>query len=101
MRIIAASFGGIFGLCLGGSVLSIIELVYLLTRQLFRRQLRKEQEQSRTKLPPASEVFLSIPVKVHLQKPRDRQRLDNNQSTFHHCKTINLNDMYHVKRVKF
>ncbi|XP_028046605.1 pickpocket protein 28 [Monomorium pharaonis] len=68
-----ASFGGIFGLCLGGSVLSIIELVYLLTRQLFSRQSRKEQEQLCVKLPPASEMFLSIPVKekAQLQKPRN------------------------------
>ncbi|KAL6428931.1 hypothetical protein ACFW04_008030 [Cataglyphis niger] len=67
-----ASFGGIFGLCLGGSVISVIELVYLLARQFFTRQLSKRQERSRTRLPPASEMFLSIPAErrdVQLQKP--------------------------------
>ncbi|XP_012054823.1 PREDICTED: pickpocket protein 28-like [Atta cephalotes] len=65
-----ASFGGIFGLCLGGSVLSVIELVYLLARQLFRRQKKmlKCQKQSRMKLPPASKMFLSIPIKEKVQR---------------------------------
>ncbi|XP_029662938.1 pickpocket protein 28-like [Formica exsecta] len=71
-----ASFGGIFGLCLGGSVISVIELVYLLARQFFTRQLPKRQERSRTSLPPASEMFLSIPAErrdVQLQKPRSHK----------------------------
>ncbi|XP_077267511.1 sodium channel protein Nach [Temnothorax americanus] len=108
-----ASFGGIFGLCLGGSVMSVIELVYLLARQLCRRQPRKILEQSRTKLPPASEVFLSIPVrdfreKVQQLKPRDRQKSDDKpvlvtwyQPPLHHRKTMNLANVYHVKHVKF
>lgn len=32
---ISASFGGIFGLCLGGSVISLIEFLYYFTFQLF------------------------------------------------------------------
>lgn len=107
-RIISASFGGIFGLCLGGSVISIIELVYLLTRQLFKRQPRKSHEPSRTTLPPASEVFLSIPVreKVQQEKPRHRQGSDDRhvlvtwyQPSLHQRK-VNLDDVYHIKRVK-
>ncbi|KAG5313183.1 PPK28 protein, partial [Acromyrmex insinuator] len=109
-RIITASFGGIFGLCLGGSVLSVIEFAYLLARQLFRRQTRKWQEQTRTKLPPASEVFLSIPAKekVQLRKPRNRQEsVDKRvfvtwyQPIVHQCKIISLDNMNHMKHVKF
>lgn len=32
-----ASFGGIFGLCLGGSVLSLVEIVYYATFRLYTR----------------------------------------------------------------
>ncbi|KYQ53388.1 Sodium channel protein Nach [Trachymyrmex zeteki] len=101
-----ASFGGIFGLCLGGSVLSVIELAYLLARQLFRRQTRKWQEQTRMKLPPASEVFFSIPAKenVQLRKPRNRQEsVDKRvlvtwyQPIVHQRKITNLDNMKHVK----
>ncbi|KYN32298.1 Sodium channel protein Nach [Trachymyrmex septentrionalis] len=106
-----ASFGGIFGLCLGGSVLSVIELVYLLARQLFRRQKKmlKWQEQSRMKLPPASEVFLSIPAKekVRLRKLRNRQESDDKrtfvryQPVLHQRKTTNLDNIYYIKHVRF
>ncbi|XP_025161043.1 pickpocket protein 28 [Harpegnathos saltator] len=62
-----ASFGGIFGLCLGGSMMSVIELVYLSVREFFK--LRKTQGQSRGNLPPATDVFLSNPAeKTQLQK---------------------------------
>ncbi|XP_011050524.1 PREDICTED: pickpocket protein 28-like, partial [Acromyrmex echinatior] len=105
-----ASFGGIFGLCLGGSVLSVIEFAYLLARQLFRRQTRKWQEQTRTKLPPASEVFLSIPAKekVQLRKPRNHQEsVDKRvfvtwyQPIVHQRKITSLDNMNHMKHVKF
>ncbi|KYN08320.1 Sodium channel protein Nach, partial [Cyphomyrmex costatus] len=104
-----ASFGGIFGLCLGGSVMSVIELAYLLTRQLFRRQTRKGQEQSRTKLPPASEVFLSIPAKekVQLRKLRNCQESDDKRvlvtwySPVVHRRKTNHDNMYHIKHIKF
>lgn len=90
-------------------MLSVIELVYLVVRQLFSRQSRKGQEQSRTKLPPASEMFLSIPVKekVQLQKSRNHQGTDDKHVlvTWYqpslHRKTTNLNDIYHIKHVKF
>ncbi|XP_050535606.1 pickpocket protein 28-like isoform X2 [Daktulosphaira vitifoliae] len=44
---IVASLGGIFGLCLGGSVLSIVELIFYFTIRLFRRihdNKRKKQK---------------------------------------------------------
>ncbi|XP_039306787.1 pickpocket protein 28 [Solenopsis invicta] len=102
-----ASFGGMFGLCLGGSMLSVIELVYLLARQLFSRQLRKGQEQSRAKLPPASNMFLSIPIKdkAQLQKSRNRQRSDVlvtwYQPSLQHRKITNLDDINHIKHIRF
>lgn len=70
---ISASFGGIFGLCLGGSVLSAIELFYFLVREFVI--FRKTQRRSRKPLPPAAEVFLS--VKSQLQKPQDHRELDD------------------------
>ncbi|KAG5313182.1 PPK28 protein, partial [Acromyrmex insinuator] len=80
-----ASFGGIFGLCLGGSMLSVTELIYLLARQLFTKQKKmlKWQKQSRMTFPPASEVFLSIPTKekVQLRNLRNRQE-SNDKRTF-------------------
>lgn len=35
MIFIVASFGGIFGLCLGGSVISLVELFYFFTLRLY------------------------------------------------------------------
>lgn len=35
--IFVASFGGIFGLCLGGSVISLVEMVYYFTMRLYNR----------------------------------------------------------------
>lgn len=90
-------------------MMSVIELVYLLTRRLFIRQPRKSHERPGTKLPPASEVFLSIPVKekVQQQKPRDRRGSDDKhvlvawyQPSLHR-ETVNLDDAYRVKHVKF
>ncbi|KYN08319.1 Sodium channel protein Nach [Cyphomyrmex costatus] len=104
-----ASFGGIFGLCLGGSVLSIIELAYLLARQFFRRQTRKWQAQfARTNLPPASEVSLSIPAKekIQLGKPQNSQESNEKRVFVTWYKSVdrrktNLNNSNHMKRVKF
>lgn len=88
--------------------MSVIELIYLLARQLFKRQLRRRQEQSRARLPPASEVFLTIPAKekVQLQKLRDHQGSHKRifvtcfQPAPHHRETTNLDEMYR-KHVKF
>lgn len=47
---ISASFGGIFGLCLGGSVLSLVEIAYYATFKLYARILankaKLEEEQN-------------------------------------------------------
>lgn len=46
-----ASFGGIFGLCLGGSILSLVEMAYFftirLTLTIYRRTVGKTDEQQR------------------------------------------------------
>lgn len=74
---IAASLGGIFGLCLGGSVLSIAEVLYILSANLFRKKKRK---------PPCEvTIYLNELLKnnhVSLNKPRilDVSALSNNQA---------------------
>lgn len=57
-----ASFGGIFGLCLGGSVISLVELLYYLAQWFF--YLLKGSTSSRRNFPAASQVFLSVPVRA-------------------------------------
>ncbi|XP_072764610.1 sodium channel protein Nach [Anoplolepis gracilipes] len=100
-----ASFGGIFGLCLGGSMISIIELVYLLVKQFFKIQLHKKRVQSRTILPPASEMFQSIPAErreIQLQKPQSHKESNDKRvfitgyhSAFHRRETANFDKVYH------
>lgn len=56
-----ASFGGIFGLCLGGSVISFVEFFYYFIIDFF--SVRKKK-----KVPPASKLFISVPMNVNLKK---------------------------------
>ncbi|KAI4480472.1 hypothetical protein M0802_014193, partial [Mischocyttarus mexicanus] len=56
-----ASFGGIFGLCLGGSVISMFELLYYIIREFFYH--RKGSTSPKRNLPAASELFLTVPLK--------------------------------------
>ncbi|XP_048509629.1 uncharacterized protein LOC105687428 [Athalia rosae] len=43
-----ASFGGIFGLCLGGSIVSLVELIYYFAVKIFHRKKRETKNQIRT-----------------------------------------------------
>ncbi|KOC69152.1 Sodium channel protein Nach [Habropoda laboriosa] len=61
-----ASFGGIFGLCLGGSVISLVEFLYYLLTDFFG--IRKRKERIQNDLPPASKLFVSMPTNMHLKK---------------------------------
>ncbi|XP_076636670.1 sodium channel protein Nach isoform X2 [Colletes latitarsis] len=54
-----ASFGGIFGLCLGGSVISFIEFIYYLLNELLAVR-KKRLETKSHRLPPASKLFVSV-----------------------------------------
>lgn len=105
----SASFGGIYGLCLGGSVLSVIEFGYLIARQFFRKRLcRRSKDQLFANLPPASEIFLSIPVE-EIQRPRDQQEVNDNRffvtwqqpTTLQRRRTIMKLDDVRRKRGKF
>ncbi|RLU21701.1 hypothetical protein DMN91_006077 [Ooceraea biroi] len=103
-----ASFGGIFSLCLGGSVLSVIDFIYLLVKQFLKKQRRKRPEQSLASLPPASEMFLSIPVEKIQLKRRNQQETNDKrvfvtweQSTLQRRKTTMKLDEIHRKRGKF
>lgn len=50
-----ASFGGIFGLCLGGSIMSLVEMAYFftirLTLTIYRRCFGKREEKTSAPLP--------------------------------------------------
>ncbi|XP_078039634.1 pickpocket protein 28 [Augochlora pura] len=62
-----ASFGGIFGLCLGGSVLSFFEFLYYLISEVLAAR-RKKRELRDENLPPASMLFVSKPANKDLGK---------------------------------
>lgn len=51
-----ASFGGIFGLCFGGSVISLFEMVYYFTFRLWQRMfvLTLRQRRNRQRVSPAT-----------------------------------------------
>ncbi|XP_076685836.1 sodium channel protein Nach [Andrena cerasifolii] len=72
-----ASFGGIFGLCLGGSVISMVEfLYYAVTDVVFR----KKKQKLPNNLPPASKLFVSVPLNKGAIKRNPMTNLD--QSAF-------------------
>jgi len=94
-------------------VMSVIELVYFSIKQFFNkvlRQPRKRQERSHTSLPPASQMFLSIPVarrEIQLQKPQSHKKSNDKrvfvtwyQPAFYQRETTNYDNKYH-DRVKF
>ncbi|KAI4495020.1 hypothetical protein M0804_001221 [Polistes exclamans] len=69
---ISASFGGIFGLCLGGSVISLVELLYYIIREFCYHH--KGSTSSKRNLPAASELFLSAPLKDPKWKKLNTER---------------------------
>ncbi|OAD62316.1 Sodium channel protein Nach, partial [Eufriesea mexicana] len=62
-----ASFGGIFGLCLGGSVISLVEFVYYLISDIITVRNRRREKLDEN-LPPASKLFISMPSSIDLKK---------------------------------
>ncbi|XP_043258439.1 pickpocket protein 28-like [Colletes gigas] len=65
-----ASFGGIFGLCLGGSVISFIEFIYYLLNELLAVR-KKRLETKNHRLPPASKLFVSAATSKVSTKKRE------------------------------
>ncbi|KAG7200266.1 hypothetical protein KM043_017735 [Ampulex compressa] len=70
-----ASFGGIFGLCLGGSVMSLVELLYHLTMEFLGFRKRQEGRPSNG-FPPASEMFLRIALEEGKRNERKTGPID-------------------------
>lgn len=64
IRFFQATFGGLFSLCLGGSVLSIIEIIYFWT-YIFFMQLHKQVAKLR---------FKAITRLIMVQAPPDTRR---------------------------
>lgn len=67
-----ASFGGIFGLCLGGSILSLVEMTYFFTirlsltiyRRITAQRVEKQniQDQFRKELEASRKVYTLTPI---------------------------------------
>lgn len=69
-----ASIGGIFGLCLGGSVLSLVEMGYFFTIRLAltiyrkligkakEREIQKKQRKSRKALANSRRIYTLTPI---------------------------------------
>ncbi|XP_049542723.1 pickpocket protein 11-like [Anopheles darlingi] len=68
---LVATFGGIFGLCMGGSVLSMVELLYYFTVKPFTvyQEKMKRKRNERPPIPPARRVIVRPYV-----SPFDKQR---------------------------
>lgn len=58
---ILASFGGIFGLCLGGSVISLVELMYFFTLRLYNKIINQSSSRKQS---DAKRVSISNNVKT-------------------------------------
>lgn len=61
-----ASFGGIFGLCLGGSVISLVELLYYFTIKLYNKITNRRYDEKRKRMEKA--------VAVHKHHHQHRQQ---------------------------
>lgn len=82
-RSFVAAFGGIFGLCLGGSIISLIEIIYFLTfkfytmlrkfRHEFRMNYLKNLLNQKTNTYP---IFNVYDENIAVDKTTDRQKAD-------------------------
>lgn len=70
----AASFGGIFGLCVGGSMISLIEFIYYFTFGIFNVTRAKREQSSSTldKSSMASNTTLENVVQDHRANMRKK-----------------------------
>lgn len=71
----AASFGGIFGLCLGGSVISLVELFYYFTVKLYNKITNRRYDENRKRM----EKTVAAHKNHHQQQPQSKQ-----QQQYHH-----------------
>lgn len=80
-----ASFGGIFGLCLGGSVLSLVEVVYYATFRLYTKIKKNKKEAEKEDNIPTINIlyrgkFLRLPTNRPQGKYHLRQVYEKNDS---------------------
>lgn len=100
-----ASFGGIFGLCLGGSVISLVELLYFYTLRLYSIRLNHGACSSK---PETKHVSINSAVKTIVTDPKTflhnfkaYQEFDR-QSKYHRKRMFRLyaeNSIVHNKTV--
>ncbi|XP_031787058.1 sodium channel protein Nach [Nasonia vitripennis] len=58
---VLASFGGIFGLCVGGSFVSLVEFFYFFANKIFRNS-KEQHQQNFVSTPPAREKFKVVSI---------------------------------------
>lgn len=78
-----ASFGGIFGLCLGGSVISLVELIYFFTLRLYSTLINRSAGGGRAT--DSKRVSISNSMKTIELNPK---------SFFSHMKAFNHNERF-------
>ncbi|XP_058804612.1 pickpocket protein 28-like, partial [Phymastichus coffea] len=72
-----ASFGGIFGLCVGGSFVSLVEILYFFIKKLWRRSDQSKQA-TLANSPPAREKFKV--VSIDQLRGWSHKKLDNDSA---------------------
>jgi len=76
----SATFGGIVGLCLGGSVLSIVEIIYYATLRLWVSGLEPEKVPATA---PQNEIPLKMEYKYDREDLWDAKKIKPNVSVSH------------------
>lgn len=73
-----AAFGGIFGLCLGGSVISLVEMIYYFTLRLYNRMhsLWRQPNERSNSIPSIIGTSLPMVGKQQHQRPSKLQTFD-------------------------